>query len=131
MTQDGNSTPIGPSFVSLPPAVFGRLYLAAAGEALVVAGRPAGAVGAVLVLEEAGVRVFLQLLGVLHEQVVELGLLRLPPGPELTVVRHVDLEMFGREKSRDGWRRGKRRRATCVEVEGGRMKERQRRDGGC
>lgn len=70
-------------------------YLAAAGEALVVGGRPAGAVGVVLVLEEAGVRVFLQLLRVLHEQVVELGLLRRPPGPELAVVLHVDLERRG------------------------------------
>ena len=67
------------------------VYLAAAGEALVVVGGPAGAVSVVLVLKEAGMGVFLQLLGVFHKEVVKLGLLRLPPGPKLTVVWHVDL----------------------------------------
>lgn len=68
------------------------LYLAAAGETLVVVGSPAGAVSVVLVLKEAGMWVFLQLLGVLHKEVVKLGPLHVPPGPELTVVWHVDLE---------------------------------------
>lgn len=68
------------------------LYLAAARETLVVVGRPAGAMSVVLVLKEAGVRVFLQLLWVLHEEVVKLSLLHLRPGPKLTVVWHVNLE---------------------------------------
>lgn len=62
--------------------------------------------GVVLVLKETGMGVFLQLLRVLHEQVVELGLLHLPPGPQLTVVQHVDLQK-----------------------EGGAIKERKRREG--
>lgn len=68
------------------------LYLAAAGETPVVVGRPAGAVSVVLVLEEAGVWVFLQLLRVLRKKVIKLRLLRLPSGPELTLVWHVNLE---------------------------------------
>lgn len=71
-----------------------RRYLAAAGEALVVVGGPAGAVGLVLVLEEARLGVFLQLLHVPHQRVVQLPVLLLhllPPGPELAGVWHVDL----------------------------------------
>lgn len=64
--------------------------LAAAGETLVVVGRPAGAVSVVLVLKEAGMGVFLQLLGVFHKKVVKLSLLHIPPGPKLTVVWHMD-----------------------------------------
>lgn len=79
------------------------LYLAAAGETLVVVGSPAGAVSMVLVLKEAGVGVFLQLLWVLHKEVVKLGLLRLPPGPELTVVWHMDLQ---RGKAQGNEKRG-------------------------
>lgn len=44
-----------------------------------------------LVLEETGLRVFLQLLRVFGEEIVPV-LLLLPPGPELTGVWHVDLE---------------------------------------
>lgn len=57
----------------------------------------------VLVLKEAGVGVFLQLLWVLHKEVVKLGLLRLPPGPELTVVWHMDLQ---RGKAQGNEKRG-------------------------
>lgn len=67
------------------------LYLAAAGETPVVVGGPAGAVSVMLVLEETGLRVFLQLLRVFGGEIVPL-LLLLPPGPELTGVWHVDLE---------------------------------------
>lgn len=77
-----------------------RLYLAAAGETLVVVGSPAGAVSVVLVLKEAGMGVFLQLLRVLHKQVIKLSLLHLPPGPKLAVVWHMDLK-----RGMDGWRR--------------------------
>lgn len=73
----------------LPPA-----HLAATGETLVVVWSPAGAVSVVLLLEEAGLRVFFQLLHVLHQEVIKLPilLLLLPPGAELTRVWHVDLE---------------------------------------
>lgn len=68
------------------------LYLAAARETLVVVGRPAGAVSVMLVLKEAGKGVFLQLLWVLHKEVIKLSLLHLPPGPKVTSIWHVDLE---------------------------------------
>lgn len=69
------------------------LHLAATGETLVVVWRPAGAVRVMLVLKEAGLWVFFQLLHVFREVVVKLPvLLLLPPGPELTGVWHMDLE---------------------------------------
>lgn len=64
--------------------------LAAAGETLVVAGRPAGAMSMVLVLKEAGMGVFLQFFWVFHKEVIKLSLLHLPPSPKITVVWHVD-----------------------------------------
>lgn len=64
--------------------------LAAAGETLVVVWSPAGAVSVVLVLKEAGMGVFPQLLGVLHKEVVKLSLLHLPRGSKLTLVWHMD-----------------------------------------
>lgn len=68
------------------------LYLAAAGETLVVVRGPAGAVSVMLLLEETGLWVFLQLLRVFGEEIVPVLLLLLPPGPELTGVWHMDLE---------------------------------------
>lgn len=68
------------------------LYLAAAGEALVVAWYPAGAVSVVLVLEEAGVRILLQLLRVLHKEVIKFSLLHVSSGSKLAVVWYVDLQ---------------------------------------
>lgn len=65
------------------------LLLAAAGEAPVVVGRPARAVGVVLVLEETGVRVLLQLLGVSGQKLLGLRLLRAAPVPEFTVIGHM------------------------------------------
>lgn len=73
------------------PLAFCRSYLAAAGETPVVVGRPAGAVSVMLVLEEAGVGVLPQLLGVLRHQLLHFRLLHVNPGPRLAVVGHVDL----------------------------------------
>lgn len=67
-----------------------RSLLTAAGETLVVVGRPVRAVSMVLVFKEAGMGVFLQLLWVLRHSVVGVGLLHLPSGPKLTVVWNVD-----------------------------------------
>lgn len=80
------------------------LYLAAAGETPVVVGRPAGAMSVVLVLKEAGVGVFVQLLWVLHKKVIKLSLLHIPPGPKLTVVWYVNLER-GSVQDRGGCRK--------------------------
>lgn len=77
-----------------------RLHLAAAGEALVVVRGPAGAVSVVLVLEETRLWVFLQLLCVFGEEIVQLPVLLLPPGPELTGVWHMDLEESDGKDSR-------------------------------
>lgn len=66
--------------------------LAAAGETLVVVWGPAGAVSVVSVLEETGLWVFLQLFRIFGEEVIELPILLLPPGPELTGVWHMDLD---------------------------------------
>lgn len=70
----------------------------------------------VLVLKEAGMGVFLQLLGVFHKKVVKLSLLHLPPGPKLTVVWHMDLERGNveRKKGIDGEKRKKREVSTSV-----------------
>lgn len=78
-------------FKHLVPLAFCRSYLAAAGETPVVVGRPAGAVSVMLVLEEAGVGVLLQLLGILRHQLLHFRLLHVNPGPRLAVVGHVDL----------------------------------------
>lgn len=76
-------------------------YLAAAAEAVVVVRCPVGAVGVVLPLEEAGVGVLLQLLGVPHVQtILRLALVCLRPAPKLTVIRHVHLQ-------RERWERGR------------------------
>lgn len=55
-----------------------------------------------LVLEEAGKGVFLQLLGVLHKEVIKLSLLDLPLGPVLTIVWHMDLESGNGKKGKYG-----------------------------
>lgn len=89
-------------FKHLVPLAFCRSYLAAAGETPVVVGRPAGAVSVMLVLEEAGVGVLLQLLGVLRHQLLHFRLLHVNPGPRLAVVGHVDLGVGEGEVEREG-----------------------------
>lgn len=86
----------------LVPLALCRSYLAAAGETPVVVGRPAGAVSVMLVLEEAGVGVLLQLLGVPRHQLLHFRLLHVNPGPRLAVVGHVDLEAGEGEVEREG-----------------------------
>lgn len=46
----------------------------------------------VLVLEEAGVRILLQLLRVLHKEVIKFSLLHVSSGSKLAVVWYVDLQ---------------------------------------
>lgn len=68
-------------------------YLAAACETLVIAGSPAGTMSVILVLKEAGVWIFLQLLGVIQEKVIKLRLLYLCWGTRFTAVWDMHLEM--------------------------------------
>lgn len=67
------------------------LLLTAAGETLVVVGRPARGVSVVLVLKETRVRVLFQLLGVFHQNLHRLGPLCVPPVPQFTVIGHMHL----------------------------------------
>ena len=91
--------------------------MAALGEAVVVVGGPEADMGVVSPLEEAGVRVFLQIIRVTHKQVIKLRLLHLPSRPKLTVIGHVHLRR--REDRRTGARERERdTRGTVMDEEG-------------
>lgn len=97
------------------PFFFCSSYLTAARETLVVARRPAGSMSVMLVLKEAGIWVFLQLLWVIQKKVVELSLFYLRWAAKLTGVWNMNLEIemcVWREKPTDGegWYREKKQK---------------------